>query len=64
MLLSSLRPLTTHLRALRIHDRSNPTVMLIAKRIIDLARRGQRDPDVLQDAVLKSFRDDRGVSSM
>ena len=52
------------LRALRIRDRRQLAVLLVAKRIIDLARRGERNPDMLRDAVLKSFRDDPGVSGL
>jgi hypothetical protein len=52
------------LRDLRLADRTDPAVTLVAKRIIDLARQGSRDPNVLRDAVLKSFRDDPGVSGL
>ena len=45
-------------------DRTDPAVALLAKRVIDLARRGERNPALLRDAVLKSFRDDPGVSSL
>jgi hypothetical protein len=37
---------------------------MVAKRIIELARRGERDSNVLRDATLKSVRDDTGVSGM
>jgi hypothetical protein len=43
---------------LGVHDRQHPTVMLVAKRVIELARQGERNPKLLRDAVLKSFRDD------
>ena len=46
------------LLALGVHDRQHPTVMLVAKRVIELARQGERNPKLLRDAVLKSFRDD------
>ena len=52
------------LRELRLVNRTDPAVTLVAKRIFDLARRGERDPNVLRDAVLKSFRDDPGVSGL
>jgi hypothetical protein len=52
------------LLALGVRDRKNPTIMLVAKRIIELARRGERNPKLLRDAVLKSFRDDPGVSGL
>jgi hypothetical protein len=52
------------LRGLKLVDRSDPAMTLIAKRIIDIARQGERDPDTLRAAVLKSFRDDPGVSGM
>ena len=44
-----------------IHD---PAVILVAKRTIELARQGGRDPALLRDAVLKSLRDDPGVSGL
>jgi hypothetical protein len=50
------------LRDLRLVDRA--VVTLVAKRIFELARRGERDPNVLRHAVLKSFRDDPGVSGL
>ena len=50
------------LRDLRLVNRQDPAVTLVAKRIIELARQGEHDPEVLRDAVLKSFRDDPGFS--
>jgi len=47
-----------------VHNRAHPTAMLIAKRVIDVARQGERNPVLLRDAVLKSFRDDPGVSGL
>ena len=44
------------LRELGLVDRSDPAVMLVAKRIIALAKEGSRDPIVLRDRVVKSFR--------
>jgi hypothetical protein len=52
------------LQAMGVHDRTHPTATLIAKRIIDLARPGERNPGLLRDAVLKSLRDDPGVSAL
>jgi hypothetical protein len=52
------------LLALHVRDRGHPTVTLVAKRVIELARQGERDPDLLRDAVLKSIRDDHGVSGL
>jgi hypothetical protein len=52
------------LRTLGLRDRKHPTVLLVAKRVIELARQGERNPKLLQNAVLKSFRDDPGVSGM
>jgi hypothetical protein len=46
------------LNALRLVDRSDPAVLLVAKRVIDLARDGNRDPIALRDRVVKSFRND------
>ena len=47
---------------LRLVDRNDPAVNFVAKRIIKLAQQGERDPILLRDAVLKSFKDDPGVS--
>jgi hypothetical protein len=52
------------LHKLKLVDRADPAVTLVAKRIIELARKGDRDADLLRDAVLKSLRDDPGVSGM
>jgi hypothetical protein len=46
------------LKALRLVDRSGPAVLLVAKRVIDLAKDGNRDPIALRDRVVKSFRND------
>ena len=52
------------LRDLRLADRNDPAVELVAKRIIALATPGQRNPKLLRDAVLKSFKNDPGVSGL
>ena len=52
------------LQALRLVDRNDPAVTMLAKRIIAFARQGERDPTMLRAAVLKSFRNDPGVSGM
>jgi hypothetical protein len=52
------------LRGLKLVNRQDPAVSMVAERIIELARRGQRDPDVLRDAVLNSFRSDPGFSGL
>jgi hypothetical protein len=41
------------LRELRLVDRSDPAVELVAKRIIQLASRGERDPDRLREGAVK-----------
>jgi hypothetical protein len=45
-------------------DCNDPAVTLVAKRIIALARQGECDQATLRAAVLKSFRDDPGVSGL
>jgi hypothetical protein len=44
------------LHHLRLLDRNDPAVTLVAKRIIELARQGERDPIRLRDGAIKSFR--------
>jgi hypothetical protein len=44
------------LRQLRLVDRNDPAVTVVAKRIIELARRGERDPIRLRDQTIQSFR--------
>src|SRR5271165_2278739 len=44
------------LRQLRLVDRNDPAVTMIAKKIIELARRGERDPIRLRDQAIQSFR--------
>ena len=43
-------------RQLRLVDRNDPAVTMIAKTIIELARRGERDPIRLRDPAVQSFR--------
>ena len=43
------------LRALKLTDRSDPVTSLIAKKIIELARLGERDPARLRQAALQAF---------
>jgi hypothetical protein len=38
------------LRELKLVDRTDPATELVAKRIIDLAQRGERDPQRLRQA--------------
>jgi hypothetical protein len=44
------------LRHLRIVDRNDPAVTVAAKRIIELARKGECDPVRLRDQAIQSFR--------
>jgi hypothetical protein len=44
------------LRQLRLADRNDPAVTMVAKTIIELARRGERDPTRLRDQAIQSFR--------
>jgi len=44
------------LHQLHLVDRNDPAVTIIAKRIIELARRGERDPIRLRNEVIQSFR--------
>ena len=43
------------LRELGLVDRSDPLAEMVAKRLIELAKRGDRDPDRLLRAVLALF---------
>jgi hypothetical protein len=52
------------LQDLRLVHRNDPAVTLVAKRVIALARQGERNPKLLRDAVLKSLRNDPGVSAL
>jgi len=44
------------LRHLHLVDRNDPVVTMVAKTIIELARRGERDPVRLRDQAIQSFR--------
>ena len=44
------------LRQLRLVDRNDPAVTMVAKRIIELAKQGERDPVRLRDQTVRSFR--------
>ena len=44
------------LRQLRLVDRNDPAATKVAKKIIELARRGERDPIRLRDQAVQSFR--------
>ena len=44
------------LRQLRLVNRHDPAVTLVAKRIIELAKQGERDPIRLRDQTVRSFR--------
>ena len=44
------------LKALRLVDRKDPAVLVVARRVIALAKEGNRDPIALRDQVLKSFK--------
>jgi len=52
------------LRDLRLVDRNDPAVTLVAKRIVKLAGQGERDPATLRADVLKSLTNDPGVSGL
>jgi len=44
------------LHQLRLTDRNDPAVTMLAKRIIELAKRGERDPIRLCEQAVQSFR--------
>jgi hypothetical protein len=44
------------LRELQLVDRSDPATEMVAKKIIELAQRGERDPKRLSEEVLRWFR--------
>jgi hypothetical protein len=50
-------------RQLRLVDRNDPAVTKVAKTIIELARRGERDPIRLRDQAIQSFRQFSGAVS-
>jgi hypothetical protein len=43
------------LKTLQLADREDPATILVAKRIIEVAKRGERDPQRLRSSVLASF---------
>lgn len=45
------------LRALRLKDRSDPATEMIAKKIIELAQRGERDPVRLREYAIRCLSD-------
>jgi hypothetical protein len=45
--------------ALRLADRGDLANEIIAKRIIELAKTGERNPDLLCEGALKEFREQR-----
>jgi hypothetical protein len=52
------------LHTLGLIDRTDPAVSMVARRMIELARGGERDPILLRDAVPNSFRNDPGSSGL
>jgi hypothetical protein len=44
------------LRHLGLVNRNDPLATMVAKRIIELARQGERDPVQLRDQAIQSFR--------
>ncbi len=52
------------LSVLGLVDRQDPAATIVAKRMMELARGGERDPMLLRDAVLKSLRDDPNTSGL
>jgi hypothetical protein len=45
--------------ALRLIDRTDPLAEVVAKKIIEHARRGERDPNRLREVVLKELKSNR-----
>jgi hypothetical protein len=43
------------LRALRLVDRTDPATQLVARRIIELAQQGERDPIRLREGAIKGI---------
>ena len=43
------------LHTLRLADRNDPIVLMVAKKIIELARRGERNPERLRALVISQF---------
>jgi hypothetical protein len=50
------------LRQLRLVDRNDPAVTIVAKTMIEFARHGERDPIRLRDLAVESFRKARSPS--
>ena len=50
------------LRSLQMMERSDPAALLVAHRVIEIAKTGLRDPLLLQRAVLRSLKSDAGTS--
>jgi hypothetical protein len=42
--------------ALRLTDRDDPVIAIVAKKIIELAKEGERNPDVLCERALNDLR--------
>jgi hypothetical protein len=51
------------LSALHLTDREDPATLIVAKRIIELAKRGERDPTRLRDGALMSLRGQEVVTA-
>ena len=43
------------LRTLRLADRNDPIVLMVAKKVIELARQGERNPERLRALVISQF---------
>jgi hypothetical protein len=43
------------LRALSLADRDDPVTLLVARKIVELAGRGERDPARLRQAAIQAF---------
>jgi hypothetical protein len=43
--------------ALQLEDQTEPVAEIIARRIIELAKTGKRNPDLLCESVLNEFRE-------
>jgi hypothetical protein len=46
------------LRALKLNDREDPITLLVAKRVVELAKEGERDPVQLRNRTLKTIQGD------
>ena len=46
------------LRALKLTDREDPITLLVAKRVVELAKEGERDPVQLRNRTLKTIQGD------